>query len=386
MRAGVDVLWISSFTLGMSLFTPVYSFSLSIDYYEATFPGEQVAVKADLCYLVSFVVLQLVCHLADAKLPVSRPARIKLRHTAVLLFMALVIVWVQVINGAYHRPPRHMYVILLAIVALTGMFDGSCMGALFGECAMLGPNAVHGVLAGSSGVAPLLAVMRIVVKATLPATMDGLRLSIVLYFAVPILVASCALALYCLVVLPAISQAIKGDAQQPAKTLTVLPLVPTIISTAGSDAPKGSSRRPLSLSYTLSVPSSMRGSCLIVRRSSSNLPAQLLSVGSSLAAADVRRRGMHAAAFSTSATSTGKQGQLSLGVSSPLPSPKASGWMDMGAEHPQEWSDPESGHLAGEPPPKGALHLKLSGRPGQSPAGLCGEDTDHLAFIPSAYD
>jgi len=65
--------------------------------------GEQVAVKADLCYLVSFVVLQLVCHLADAKLPVSRPARIKLRHTAVLLLMALMIVvstgWPQPAGG-----------------------------------------------------------------------------------------------------------------------------------------------------------------------------------------------------------------------------------------------------------------------------------------------
>jgi hypothetical protein len=51
--------------------------------------------------------------------------------------------WLQVINGPHDRPPRQLYGILLAIVTLIGIFDGSCVGAVYGECAVLGPNAVH---------------------------------------------------------------------------------------------------------------------------------------------------------------------------------------------------------------------------------------------------
>jgi hypothetical protein len=116
-------------------------------------------------------------------------------------------------------------------------------------------------------------------------------MSIVLYFSVPIMVAALALALYCLVLLPAILQIIaEGNAaQQPSgNRVTILPLVPTIIS--NSDATTNSKKGSLPFTYTLSVPSSMRGTPLIVSRSISNLPTELLSAGSSRAAADLRRR------------------------------------------------------------------------------------------------
>jgi hypothetical protein len=54
--------------------------------------GEQVAVKSDLCYLVSFVTFQLICHLLEAKLPISRPARIKIRQITLMILVALTIV------------------------------------------------------------------------------------------------------------------------------------------------------------------------------------------------------------------------------------------------------------------------------------------------------
>jgi hypothetical protein len=46
-----------------------------------------------VCYEAAFVALQLLCHLGDAKLPISRAARIEARHmigVAIMVFIILV--------------------------------------------------------------------------------------------------------------------------------------------------------------------------------------------------------------------------------------------------------------------------------------------------------
>jgi hypothetical protein len=55
--------------------------------------GAEVAVKVLVCYEAAFVTFQLLCHLADAKLPLSRAARIEARHmigAATMVFVILV--------------------------------------------------------------------------------------------------------------------------------------------------------------------------------------------------------------------------------------------------------------------------------------------------------
>jgi len=51
-----------------------------------------MAVKVTVCYEMAFVALQLLCHLTDTRLPISRAARIELRHIAVAVLMAFIIV------------------------------------------------------------------------------------------------------------------------------------------------------------------------------------------------------------------------------------------------------------------------------------------------------
>jgi hypothetical protein len=48
-------------------------------------------VKVTVCYEAAFVALQLLCHLADGCLPLSRAARIEARHIFGVLLMAFVI-------------------------------------------------------------------------------------------------------------------------------------------------------------------------------------------------------------------------------------------------------------------------------------------------------
>jgi hypothetical protein len=64
---------------------------------------------------------------------------------------------------------------------------------------------LQALVAGTACVMPLMAMLRFIFKAALPATSAGLRLSVVLYFAVATVLLLAGLAVYCLVVLPAIS-------------------------------------------------------------------------------------------------------------------------------------------------------------------------------------
>jgi hypothetical protein len=51
-----------------------------------------VAVKVQACYSAAFLALQLICHLLDKRLPLSRAGRIELRHAAIAVILASTIV------------------------------------------------------------------------------------------------------------------------------------------------------------------------------------------------------------------------------------------------------------------------------------------------------
>eukprot|EP00775_Hariotina_reticulata_P012603 gene12603-12734_t len=300
--------WAQQFTnngIPVSMFTPISSYSLCIDYYEAAFPGAQLAVKVTVCYELAFVTLQVICHLADARLPVSRAARIELRHVVVALLMLFIVVWERVLVGPdLHHPNASSLPIFLATVTFTGAMDGICVGAMFGEAAVLGPASAHALVAGTSGVMPLLAVMRIVFKAALPATTHGMRLSVVLYFAAAAGVLLAGLAVYRLVVLRAVAAAVcctySGNAKQYKDELGVLPLVPVLGVVQDDDddddnrsrdeesGRKMSSQltRHGTLGMTLALPSSMRGMPVLVRRVHTGMAPTLLRMGTMEGAVD----------------------------------------------------------------------------------------------------
>jgi len=57
--------------------------------------------------------------------------------------MMFVMQWERVINGQEGHPPSYSATVLLATVTITGLLDGICVGALFGEAAVLGPGSAH---------------------------------------------------------------------------------------------------------------------------------------------------------------------------------------------------------------------------------------------------
>lgn len=81
--------------------------------------GAQVAVKVTMCYEAAFVALQLLCHLGDAKLPLSRAARIKARHV-IGVFMMIFVILVSPLAAVKHAVRLHKLGRRLLCCALRG--------------------------------------------------------------------------------------------------------------------------------------------------------------------------------------------------------------------------------------------------------------------------
>lgn len=94
---------------------------------------------------------------------------------------------------------------------------------------------MQALVAGIAGVLPVLSILRIILKAALPQTEAGLRLSIIIYLATSVLVLLIGLGLYTTIVLPAVAAVNLGrmDRQRAAAAAQgsgELPLLPTVDS------------------------------------------------------------------------------------------------------------------------------------------------------------
>lgn len=150
-----------------------------------------LAVRLQACYSAVFVAFQLISHLVDRRMPLSRPGRTLFRHAVVSCLLAFIIVvsslgpWARplrrcrycccacraaaptapcapvpplqwertIVDDGYVHPTLAVQ-LLLAVVATMGMLDGLAMGAVFGEAAVLGAPCAH--VSGSTGCPPCL--------------------------------------------------------------------------------------------------------------------------------------------------------------------------------------------------------------------------------------
>jgi len=82
--------------------------------------------------------------------------------------------------------------LMLILVATCGIADGAAQGALFGEAAARDPRYIQALVAGTAIAGTAVSGLRILTKAALPATPEGLRTSENLYFlTTAILCAAC---------------------------------------------------------------------------------------------------------------------------------------------------------------------------------------------------
>jgi hypothetical protein len=136
---------------------------------------------------------------------------------------------------------------------------------------------LQAVVAGTAAVLPLLSCMRIAFKGALEGTHEGLRLSIILYFATATVVVLIAGTVYMTVVRPAVAEVISGVANTDETAAfaiaepfsgkshrsTVLMLSPALGHGHGREGSQADGKGGLQLGYTLN--NTFRGTSLLAR-------------------------------------------------------------------------------------------------------------------------
>uniref|UniRef100_A0A383W6Q7 Uncharacterized protein n=1 Tax=Tetradesmus obliquus TaxID=3088 RepID=A0A383W6Q7_TETOB len=298
------LLWPASFLLGIAVFAPLEALVLCIDYYSESFPGAQAAVKLSATYDAMLTLTQLACYCCEAWVRKYGRGRILWRHSLVAGLLCLLVVvsgsssgsWQQqqqqqqqqqrsachvlgvllamydrVIVGEVLPPPGYALPLLIVITALIGALDGISIGAVYGEVGIAGPGPAQAVVAGHSTGFLLLVALRVITKLALPATREGTRISVCIYFAATGLLVLAAAAAYLWVLRPAVAAAASDRLEsRMAKALDVVPFGATYSRASGLRFRPCPSARGVSLSMRLvhtglppSTLNSMRGSLSI---------------------------------------------------------------------------------------------------------------------------
>ncbi|WIA13866.1 hypothetical protein OEZ85_002438 [Tetradesmus obliquus] len=262
------LLWPASFLLGIAVFAPLEALVLCIDYYSESFPGAQAAVKLSATYDAMLTLTQLACYCCEAWVRKYGRGRILWRHSLVAGLLCLLVVYDRVIVGEVLPPPGYALPLLIVITALIGALDGISIGAVYGEVGIAGPGPAQAVVAGHSTGFLLLVALRVVTKLALPATREGTRISVCIYFAATGLLVLAAAAAYLLVLRPAVAAAASDRLEsRMAKALDVVPFGATYSRASGLRFRPCPSARGVSLSMRLvhtglppATLNSMRGS------------------------------------------------------------------------------------------------------------------------------
>lgn len=101
--------------------------------------------------------------------------------------------------------------LLLLLVVTCGVADGVAQGAMFGETACMPPQYTQALVQGTALSGVMVSALRILTKAALPATAQGLQISANLYFLVAAAACACCIAIYA-TLLPRLKAAL---AEQP---------------------------------------------------------------------------------------------------------------------------------------------------------------------------
>ncbi|DBB06968.1 TPA: hypothetical protein ACH3X3_009618 [Trebouxia sp. C0006] len=175
-------------TLGAGLLFPWNAFITAADYFELEFPGQHTDRLITVCYLpVTLAMLLLMIHYNDR-------TNIALRIVGGMAGFCISMIAVPVLDAfASHQSPLS---VILLFVVFVGFSDGIAQGAIFGDVALLPPKYTQAVVTGTAVSGVAVSLLRVITKAALPDTAEGLRKSAGVYFAASAFVCAVCFLLY----------------------------------------------------------------------------------------------------------------------------------------------------------------------------------------------
>ncbi|KAF7147022.1 hypothetical protein RHSIM_Rhsim03G0248700 [Rhododendron simsii] len=182
------------FLLGAGNLLPWNALITAADYFGHLYPSKHVERVFSVAYMSSsLLVLALIMGLGgNCKMIMSFRMRMNLGFSLFVLSLMVILLldWAWDGNGSEGRP-NAAYGVTVGSVVVCGLADGLVGGSLVGSAGKLPKQFMQAVFAGTASSGVLVSILRIITKASLPQTPQGLRTSATLYFVLSTFILLC---------------------------------------------------------------------------------------------------------------------------------------------------------------------------------------------------
>ncbi|GMJ15661.1 hypothetical protein like AT1G02630 [Hibiscus trionum] len=187
------VAYIIHFLLGAGNLLPWNAFITAVDYFGCLYPAKHVEKVFSVGYMSSSV-LVLVVMMSSGCCSTKLTRRFRLNMGFSMYLLALMVAptidWVS--HGSWSVEKRNTaYFVTVAAVVTCGLADGLIAGCLIGSAGKLPKQYMQAIFAGTASSGVLVSILRIITKASLPQTPEGLRASAHFYFIVSATIQFC---------------------------------------------------------------------------------------------------------------------------------------------------------------------------------------------------
>ncbi|RVX11130.1 hypothetical protein VitviT2T_016680 [Vitis vinifera] len=181
------------FLLGAGNLLPWNALITAVDYFGYFYPAKHVEKVFSIAYMSSSV-LVLVLMLSWGCWSRKLSFRLRMNMGFFMLVLSLMVApmldwsWCRSLSM---RKSSGAYALTVASVVICGLADGLVGGSLIGSAGKLPKQYMQAVFAGTASSGVLVSILRIITKASLPQTPQGLRTSAHLYFIVSTMILLC---------------------------------------------------------------------------------------------------------------------------------------------------------------------------------------------------
>ncbi|KAJ0884417.1 putative equilibrative nucleoside transporter, MFS transporter superfamily [Helianthus annuus] len=174
------------FLLGAGYLIPWNAFITAVDYFQFLYPTKHINKVFSVGYMSAAVavLLTLMCWSTSSriKLPSVR-ARMNIGQGLFISALMVAPVTDWIVHGKQTGMVSNIaFVVLVSMVMISGLADGLVGGSLVGATGELPGRYMQAVFAGNATAGLVVSILRIVTKASLPHTQQGLRTSTQIYF------------------------------------------------------------------------------------------------------------------------------------------------------------------------------------------------------------
>ncbi|KAH7572415.1 hypothetical protein ACOSP7_015569 [Xanthoceras sorbifolium] len=191
-RDTYKIAYIIHFFLGAGNLLPWNAFITAVDYFGYLYPLKHVEKVFSVSYMCSSELILVLLIWGGWSSKLSYRFRLNLGFSMFVLSLMVT----PIIDRAWSRSGSEgrsnaAYGVTVASVVICGMADGLIGGSLIGSAGKLPKQYMQAVFAGTASSGVLVSILRIITKASLPQTPQGLRTSAYFYFIVSTVIMIC---------------------------------------------------------------------------------------------------------------------------------------------------------------------------------------------------